>query len=321
MLDLAVVVLSYQTKDITLRCLRELGRARERVPMQVIVVDNASKDGSPEAIAAEMPWVRLIRNARNRGFAAAVNQAVSVSRSRAILLLNSDCFLGDPATLEGALASLFADPRIAVLGVDVRHEDGRKYDCTRPFPTVRRYIATALAGEREYPPPPDDGVPRPVDVDWMNGAFFLIRREAWEAIGPLDERFFFGWEDLDFCLRAHRAGWRVVQDPRLRVTHLGGASAKKRSGDVVVGRNNMLLWTTLAGREKFWRKNYGWLATQVLRVAMVAMSSARWLAHRARGRAADATVEAIRVKHALGARNPRAPGGPQSGDAPSPEAL
>ncbi len=313
--ELSVVVLSYDTRDVTLRCLRELDAAAAQVDLQTIVVDNASSDGSADAIAAAFPRARLIRNARNRGFAAAVNQAIAVSRAPAILLLNSDCFLGEPRTLTNALDGLRADPVAAALGVRVRREDGSRYDSTRPFPTVRGYIADALLGPRDYPPQPPDGVWRgPVEVDWNNGAFFLLSRAAWEAIGPLDERFFFGWEDLDWCWRARRLGWRILHDPRLTVTHLGGESARRRGDDVVVGPNQMMLWTSLTGREKFWRKNYGALATAALRVAMIAMSSARWLRFRAVGRRDAAAVEAIRVLHALGKRNPRAPGESQSVD-------
>ena len=97
MAELAVVVLSYNTREVTSRCLRELFATSSQIALQVVVVDNASRDGSADAIAAEFPAARLIRNARNRGFAAAVNQAVSVTRAPAILLLNSDCFLGPPA--------------------------------------------------------------------------------------------------------------------------------------------------------------------------------------------------------------------------------
>lgn len=312
MAELAVVVLSYNTREVTTRCLRELFATSAEIDLQVVVVDNASHDGSADAIAAEFPRARLLRNARNRGFAAAVNQAVSVTRAPAILLLNSDCFLGPPAAaatlLRTALDGLFSSPHVAALGVAVVTETGARYVSARPFPTLRTYVTDKLHTGSPYPAAPAGGVWRgPVGVDWINGAFWLIARRAWEEIGPLDERFFFGWEDIDWCFAARTRGWRVLHDPRLVVTHIGGESARRRKDDVIVG-HNLLLHTYLTGREKFWRKNYGWLSTLAMRAASIAMSVPKWTLARARGDASKAAVESIRIAHALGKRDPSAPG-------------
>lgn len=309
--ELAVVVLSYNTSEITRRCLRDLFDAETSVALQVVVVDNASADGSAEAIAAEFPHVRLLRNARNRGFAAAVNQAVAVTRAPAILLLNSDCFLGRGEAagrlLRSALAGLFSAPDVAALGVRVVTDKGERYVSARRFPTLATYVADRFHWTRPYPPPPPGGDwTAPATVDWINGAFWMIRRRAWEDVGPLDERFFFGWEDIDWNLQAARRGWRVLHDPRLVVTHIGGESARRRTDDVIVG-HNMMLNTYLTGREKYWRKNYGWLATQRMRAASIAMSVPAWIAAAVRGDSRKRAVEAIRIKHALGWRDANAP--------------
>jgi GT2 family glycosyltransferase len=310
--DVAVVVLSYNTREVTTRCLRELLAAKGPIAVEVVVVDNASGDGSADAIAIEFPGVRLIRNARNRGFAAAVNQAVSVTRAPALLLLNSDCFLGEPSAagelLSRAFDGLFSRPKVAALGVAVVTDTGQKYVSARPFPTLSTYLTDKLHTGGPYPVPPPDGVWREAaEVDWINGAFWLINRKGWEAVGPLDERYFFGWEDIDWAFQARLAGWRILHDPRLRVTHIGGESARRRKDDVIVG-HNLMLNTYLTGREKFWRKNYGWLSTQAMRAASIAMSAPKWLRAALMGNANQRAAESIRIAHALGYRDPKAPG-------------
>jgi GT2 family glycosyltransferase len=232
--DLTVSVVSYRTRELLARCLEALDIERQSLDMQVVVVDNASDDGSAEMVELQFPWVRLIRNVRNVGFAAAQNQALHSTRGRYWLLLNSDA-APTPGSLETLVQFMDANPQVAVAGPRLRYPDGSVQPSRRRFPTVATLFLESTQLQRFSPTNPvlqryyvqDRSDDEPQDVDWLVGACLCVRAYAAEQVGLLDERFFMYSEELDWCRRFMSAGWRVSYVPSAEVTHLEGASSRQ----------------------------------------------------------------------------------------------
>lgn len=228
---LSVVIVNWNGLEMTLRCLESLDAQRD-VSLEVIVVDNGSADGSAEAIASR-GGVRLIANPDNRGFARAANQGIRASRGGNVLLLNNDTVVEDPTALARAVGFLEGRPDAGAVGVRLMNADGTlQHSCGRflsLWAEVRNSLPMrGLLGPREdllrYTPGDHLGTRA---VDWVMGAFLLVRRDSLEAVGLLDETEFMYGEDYDLCYRLARAGWRTYYLADVAVTHLGNASAAR----------------------------------------------------------------------------------------------
>jgi N-acetylglucosaminyl-diphospho-decaprenol L-rhamnosyltransferase len=249
----AVVVVSYNTRELLLSCLASVVSAAEAArasAVSIVVVDNASSDDSLEAVRqAHCPGgaptagslrVATIANPTNRGFAAACNQAIRATTEPFVLLLNSDAALGSEA-LVALWRCMESRPRCAAAGCIVRRPDGTTQTTTRHFLTPVNQAAELLFGPTEVlagrlartvlPHPGDDSVDD--RIDWIDGACLLLRRAALDAVGLLDERFFMYGEDEDLAYRLRRGGWSVCFTAAGAVTHVGGASAA-RERDVML---------------------------------------------------------------------------------------
>lgn len=238
---LSVIVVSYNCRDHLRACLDSLAAQRDLLPLQVIVVDNASADGTPEAVRDGYPWVELIASQENRGFSWACNRGTERAGGEALLFLNPDTVVPGDA-LRAACDELASRPEVGMLGVKLRTADGTlDHACKRGFPTPASTLWYFLGLARLFPTSPrfaqytaghvgeDDIAP----VDAVNGAFMLVRREALEQVGGLDEDYWLYMEDLDWCCRFWRAGWQVLYWPKVEVTHLkGGSSGQHRSWKV-----------------------------------------------------------------------------------------
>jgi len=239
-LDLSVIIVSYNTRHHLARCLRALPAATADLDSQVIVVDNASRDGSLEMLRHDFPAVTVIANRDNVGFARACNAGLAAAEGRFLLLLNSDT-VPAPGSLSALVRYARAYPRAGAVGPRLRAADGKPARSCFYFPSLTRpYLNSAvfrrLFGERfglpyawEHPCLRDGGA-----VDWLSGACLLLRREALAAAGALDERYFMYFEDTDLCRRLWRAGWQVVYWPAVEVVHEGGASARGHEGRLSV---------------------------------------------------------------------------------------
>jgi GT2 family glycosyltransferase len=216
-------------------CLQALG-ADALEAAEVLVVDNASTDGSADMVAAEFPWVRLIRSPRNGGFAFGNNQALRVARGEAVLLLNPDAVL-PPGGIAALLEVLRRHPEAGIVGPKLLRPDGSMHlACRRSFPTptVAFYRLSGLS--RAFSRSPRFGrynltyldPALPIEVDAVCGACMLLDRRVISRIGLLDERFFMYGEDLDWCLRARQAGFTVRYEPSVTVQHQHGAASRKR---------------------------------------------------------------------------------------------
>ena len=252
---LSIIVVTFNTRDLTIRCIENFYDDAVAAGWEIISVDNGSADGTAQAVSARFPAVRVIRAEANRGYAAGANLGLGASRGEVMILLNSDVLA--PAGVLGALReALLANPDIGAISPGLRTASGEP----QPFafgadPTLDYLLRRGWRTLRRRGFLHDWGVSEPIDVDWVSGACLAVRAEVVRRVGLLDERFFLYFEDNDWCLRIRRAGYRVVYDPRWQVIHLGGASQPE--GWAV---NRVYQQSLLA----FYAKHYGPLATAVL---------------------------------------------------------
>ncbi len=217
---ISVIIISYNTRRMTLDCLRTLDVALEGLESEILVVDNASTDDSVRAVREAFPRARLLANEKNSGFGAANNQAMAVARGDYFLLLNSDAF-PEPGAIRAMLDFLRANPKTGVVGPRTHNADGSlQLSCFR-LPSPRYVWLENMWLSDGYRRWPHDAVRR---VDFVIGACMLVRREVYEKVGGFDERFFMYSEEADWQRRIHDAGWEIAFTPGARITHLGGAS-------------------------------------------------------------------------------------------------
>jgi GT2 family glycosyltransferase len=236
---LSIVIPTYDTAAMTLRCCRA-ALASVPVSSEVIVADDGSRDGTAELLAREAPEVRVVRLDSNRGFAAAANRGVDAARGEIVLLLNSDAIV-DGGALRALLAAFDADARLGVAGASLVNDDGTLQWSGGRTPTLPWMIGVVSGAGRLARLFRWRGAARR-EVDWVSGAAMAFRAEVWRECGPLDERFLFYCQDLDFCLRARKAGWniRVVDDAHV-VHALGGTVA----GGTSLRHDPERLWSDL----------------------------------------------------------------------------
>lgn len=229
--DLAVVLVSYNVRDLLQRCLSRLVGENSRYRREIWVVDNASRDGSAEMVTREFPGVRLIAHPRNLGFTAGNNLALRRIRARHVLLLNPDSE-PRPGALDALVAHADAHAHQAIVGPMIETERGSvEVSCSR-FPRWPVTLARLLYLDVLFPGHPlfaehrrglaDYG--RPGETDWVSGGALLIRGEALREVREMDERFWMYCEDMDWCRTVRRRGWRVGYTPAARILHLGGRS-------------------------------------------------------------------------------------------------
>lgn len=227
--DLSIIVVSYNARADLERCLASLAAGAQTTRSEVIVVDNASTDGSA-ALARTFPSVQVIASPENRGFAAANNMGIRASTGRALLLLNSDTIV-PPGAIDRLMGELAANPQATVIGPRLVDANGRAElsfgRMITPLNELRqkRLVRGNAAGE----PRMVREVERLTNVrqwpDWVSGACLLVRRDAAEAVGLLDDRFFMYVEDVDFCASIRAQGGRVLFTPAVEIVHVRGRSA------------------------------------------------------------------------------------------------
>ena len=271
--SITAVIVSYNTRDMTLECLRALAEAARPLCLETWVVDNASTDGSVEAIErAALPGVQVIANLKNVGFGAANNQAMWRARGEFILLLNSDAFL-DVGALGVLLDHLRNHPEAGAVGPRLRYADGTSQVSCYRFPTPLRAWIENLGVARFFSWHPqwedlakwDHRTAR--DVDFVIGACLLVRRRVWEEVGGFDEGFFLYSEETDWQRRMHEAGWRIAFTPDATAVHLAGGSGAQEKV-----RINQHFFASL---DYYVRKHHGLLGLISFRLAMTVGSLIR----------------------------------------------
>lgn len=209
---------------------------------EIILVDNGSTDASLRRVAAAYPRVRIIANGCNAGFARACNQGLAAARGKYVLFLNNDAFLPAGA-LDCFVEGFAAYPRAALIGGQLVGETGAPQRSAGVAPTFLSEL-----GLRRRRQPDVSTASQPVVVETLVGACMAFRRELAATAGRMDEDFFFYFEETEWCVRLRRRGWQVMVDPRIRVTHLKGASTRavRRDAQVEMFRSRLLYyWKTM----------------------------------------------------------------------------
>jgi N-acetylglucosaminyl-diphospho-decaprenol L-rhamnosyltransferase len=230
--DVAVVIVNYNSGGDVSRAVRSVLDAAGDARVEIVVVDNRSRDGSADRAEADFPGLRLIRNERNIGFPSAANVGMRATRAPWVFLLNPDARVTG-GTLGGVLKRAGDRPEAGVIGVLTRNGDGTVYPSARKVPTYPEAALHAFVS----PFHPDnrwtrayrmDGWDRRTErsVDWVSGSSMLLRRAALDQVGLFDESFFMYVEDLDLCTRMRQAKWDVWFTPELEVTHIGGTATR-----------------------------------------------------------------------------------------------
>lgn len=238
-MDISVIIVNYNVREFLNNALTSLSKALAQLKSEIIVVDNASDDGSIQLVQKNFPAVTLIVNRKNLGFAKANNQALALAKGKFLLLINPDTLVQEDS-LTKLITFLQENKHVGMVGCKILNPDGTfQLPCRRSFPTpwvaftktfglsslfpksklFAKYNLTYLDENKTY------------EVDAVSGSFMLVRREVYEKIGGLDESFFMYGEDLDWCFRVQQAGWKVYYVPITSIIHYKGESTKRSNID------------------------------------------------------------------------------------------
>jgi GT2 family glycosyltransferase len=241
-MDLSVIIVNHNVKDLLARSLMSIYSGTRGITFEVIVVDNASNDGSIEYIREKFSEAKIIRLEENTGFAKANNMGIKEARGKYLLLLNPDTLVVENA-LTVLVQFMNGHPETGVAGAKLLNRDGTLQASARSFPTPltvffgRTSILTRLFPNNKFTRrdlictthDSDD----PLEVDWVSGACLITRRDVIEQVGLLDERYFMYWEDADWCYRIKKAGWKVFYIPKARIIHYAGESSKSNGNRMI----------------------------------------------------------------------------------------
>lgn len=268
MTDVSIVVVNWNTRDVLLNCLASVYAQTQGIDFELILVDNASSDGSAEMVREEFPQVILIANSENRGFAAANNQGMQIAQGRYVLLLNPDTIVLDQA-IPKTIAFADRNMDIAVVGCQVWLNETEIQQTCFSFPSLSSIFFKETGLRRLFPKSRIFGKAdygwwdrkSQMDVDVVSGMYMLVRRDAIKQVGLMDEDYFVYAEEADWCSRFWKAGWRCVFIPGARIIHLdgGGKSTAQTSTKMFVQHQKSLLL--------FFKKQQGvisWVAVKFL---------------------------------------------------------
>lgn len=275
--DLSIAIPSWNTCDLLDQCLASVFANSGGVDFEIIVVDNASTDGSPAMVETRYPGVRLVRNRINLGFAAACNIAFKYSTGRYFLLLNSDTVVLEN-TLKGMVDFMDAHPRAGAAGCRLLNFDrSLQRSCSR-FPGIMTELYDALYLSKLFPRSRLFGsfamswwdFDDTREVDFAGGSCLILRRAAIEEVGLLDEGFFMYCEEADWCYRLWDRGWKVYYYPGVEIIHFGGQSARRYGNDIFLH--------LYISRNRFIRKHRGRLTAGIHRAVIALGASLRIVA-------------------------------------------
>lgn len=263
---LSVIIVSFNTRALLHECLLTLFKFEQNLTMEVIVIDNASKDGSQEMVKQEFPNVRLIESTINLGFAAASNLGFRLSNGRYIVMLNSDAFI-HAGTLKNAFKYMEKNPLIGLAGCRQIGRDGSWQPSARMFPSLLNDFLQLSGLAARYPHSrffgrADATWAKPETsraCDWTPGAFAIARREVLEKVKYFDERFFLYYEEVDLCKRIKDQGYEVWYWGDVMVTHLGGESSKTIQHLSLAQSGRQLTLWRMRSQLMYYRKHGGWL--------------------------------------------------------------
>jgi GT2 family glycosyltransferase len=265
--DVSILIVSFNTQRVLRECLESIERESAGLNVEISIVDNDSSDGSPEMIAKDFPAVRLVRSKVNLGFGAANNAALEGMQGRYIVLLNSDAFLC-PDSLRLSVQHMDANPRAGLGGGKLVGRDLSWQPSARMFPSITTdfYVMTGLASR--FPKSRTFGSfdrtwvdqSAAAEVDWVPGAFSILRAEVVEQVGFFDPAFFLYSEEVDLCRRIKAAGWQIWYWPDVSVIHIGGESSRQvKTLEMSSTGAQLVLWR-MRSTLLYYRKHHGWKA-------------------------------------------------------------
>ncbi|MDD3643845.1 MAG: glycosyltransferase, partial [Candidatus Krumholzibacteria bacterium] len=283
-MDLSIVIVTYNSGEAVMRCLESLEAHPPSVASETIIVDNASSDGTPDRVRSRFPRATVMAGAVNRGYSKGVNAGMRTSSGRCILVLNPDIEVTE-GSIDRLVSFMDAHPRAGIAGAKLLWPDGRVQPSCRAFYTVRalllrrtflgRLFPRARALREHLMSDYDHGTAR--TVDWVIGGCMMVRREALEAVGPMDERFFLYFEDTDWCFRMRQHGWEVWYAPESVMIHRWERSSAKSilSGPFVNHLLSMLRyyekWNAMF---RFMRRHRGVIKTSLFALSDAVMINA-----------------------------------------------
>ncbi len=277
-MELSIIIVSYNTKEILKKCLQLLYNDIGNINTEILIIDNASHDGSPDMIEQDFPNVRLIRCEKNYGFGKANNIAMKEAKGDYFLLLNSDAYV-KPGVIDSTLDYMKNNSDVGILGVKLVDKEGNLQPSARHFPSsFSKFIVLAgiskhfphsrLLGGPDYSWWDHSSIK---NVDWVVGAYFMIRKDVAEQVGYFDERYFLYYEETDFCLQVKRKGYKVIFYPYAEVIHLGGESSKKTDKRVSEA-GKQITSIRVDSEQKFHWKNFG-----IIRMLSIVYVEVLWL--------------------------------------------
>ena len=266
--DVSIVLVCWNNKAYLDPCLKSLYEGGLKSSFDVIVVDNGSTDGSQQMLAEKYPDVKLIQNTGNVGLGKASNQGIETTNGRHVLLLNNDTLVNGPA-LDMLVGFLDTHPEAGAVGGKLLNPDGSFQSGYAPFSTLlEEFLIVTHIGEMLWAGYPSHGDSNEIkSTGWLSSACLLVRRNALDQVGLLDESYFIYGDEADLQYRLNKAGWKVYFLPSSTIIHFGGRSMDRWKRRKMVYRGKML----------FYKKNYGFISTLVLRMLFLVMSFLKML--------------------------------------------
>ena len=282
--DISLILVSFNTRDVLRESLQSIDREKYNFRIEIFVVDNDSRDGSVAMVEAEFPHVRLLRSRVNLGFGAANNLALEEAQGRYIVLLNSDAFLL-PDALRLSVQHMDADPTVGLAGGRLVGRDFSPQPSARMFPSIFSdfLVMTGLAHkfpksrffgrfDRTWADPAEAA-----EVDWVPGAFSIIRAEALKKVGFFDSEFFLYSEEVDLCRRIQNAGYKIMYWPDIAIIHIGGESSRQIKTLEMSSSGAQLIRWRMRSTLLYYRKYHGagaWMA-KMLEITLYRLSALR----------------------------------------------
>lgn len=263
---LSIILVNYNQRDYTAQCLNSLRKVAPALDYEIILVDNASHDGSIDWLEEQYPEAAVIRSPENRGIAGGNNLGIRAAQGRYVLLLNNDTLVL-PGMLERATAYLDNHPKVGGVGGRLLNPDGTFQSGHVNFPSLwQEFLIASKLGPlfRPHYPSNPPGIEE-CEVDWMSTAFMAFRRDALEQVGLVDEEYFIYSDETDLQYRLKQAGWQIVYLPDLQTIHFGGKSLNPWRRRHLVYRGKLL----------FFQKHYEAWRTLLLRLLFATVSVAK----------------------------------------------
>ncbi|MBX3058779.1 MAG: glycosyltransferase family 2 protein [Anaerolineae bacterium] len=261
--DMSIVLVCWNNKAYLEPCLNSIYEGGLRSSFDIVVVDNGSTDGSQAMLREKFPEVIIIQNDHNVGLGKASNQGIEAMSGRHILLLNNDTVVNGPS-LDAMVDFLDQHSDVGAVGGQLLNADGTVQACYNDFPDlVEDFLISTRLGEMLRPGYPANVTDKEVrSVDWMGSACLMVRRQALDTVGLLDEEYFIYGDETDLQYRLKKAGWKNYYLPQVTTIHYGGRSMNRWGRRKMVYRGHML----------FYQKNYGPLRTLALRILLGSLS-------------------------------------------------